>query len=195
MQRSYLRVGDKSSVGGTAIEGIPFVSHEGKALTFVGAHVSCPACKSTGQIVAKGPRLPVVMMGKMRAMEGDICQCNCSPAPVMIASQSSMFETIQGHELASMGYGPTGNLLADEPTGDHWIRFALNDAGSCEGLRCRAHFSDGSMQEGVFDSDNKVHFERPNASACQKLEVVHSEPQTDGVSVVGSLLSAMVGQT
>ncbi|WP_322044336.1 hypothetical protein [Paraburkholderia sp. J67] len=105
-----------------------------------------------------------------------------------------MYETIQGHELDSMGYSLTGNLLADEPTGDHWIRFALNDAGSCEGLRCRAHFSDGSMQEGVFGSDNKVHFERPNASACQKLEVVHSAPQTDGTSVMGSLLSAMAGQ-
>jgi hypothetical protein len=56
MERSYLKVGDKSSVGGTVIEGVPFSPHYGIELTFLGAQVICPACKSTGHIVRKGPR-------------------------------------------------------------------------------------------------------------------------------------------
>lgn len=194
MRRCYLKVGDKSSAGGTIIEGISFVSHEGIEITFVGAKVSCPACKSMGQIVATGPRLSVVMMGKMRALEGDLCQCRCSPLPTMIASQSSMYETFESHELTSMGYDATGNLLAASPTNGHWIRFQLTDAGSCEGLHCRAHFSDGSKQEGIFDSDNRVHFERPNASICQKLEIIHPEGERHGASITENLLSSIAGQ-
>jgi hypothetical protein len=92
-----------------------------------------------------------------------------------------------------MGYGPAGNYLADEPSSEHWIRFALKDAGCCEGLRCRAHFADGSVEDGVFDADSRVHFDRPNSSACQKVEVVLDGGQVNTGSVMGSILTAMVG--
>ena len=193
MRRSYLKIGDKSSAGGTVTEGIPDTTHFGTELTFVGAQVACPACKSVGNIVAKGPRLPGSMMGLEPALEGDVCVCKCSPPPVMLPSQSDMYETFESHDLASMGYGPTGNCLADEPASEHWIRFALKDAGSCEGLRCRAHFADGSVEEGVFDADSKVHFDRPNASTCQRVDVVLDGGQTSSQSVMGNILMAMVG--
>ncbi|PRZ45366.1 PAAR domain-containing protein [Paraburkholderia fungorum] len=195
MKRSYLKIGDKSSAGGTVVEGIPLMTHHGKELTFVGATVVCPACKSSGQIVAKGPRWPGNLMGKHAALEGDICSCKCYPPPVMIASQSDMTMSFESHELASMGFGPSGNSLSEDSVSDseHWIRFALSDKGSCEGLRCRAHFSDGSVEEGVFDSDNKILFSRPNATPCQKVDVVLGHNEDTGQSVMGSLLQAMVG--
>lgn len=195
MKRSYLKIGDKSSAGGTVVEGIPLMTHHGKELTFVGATVICPACKSDGHIVAKGPRWLGDLMGKHAALEGDICSCKCYPPPVMIASQSDMTMSFESHELASMGYGPSGKALSEEPASDsdHWIRFALSDKGSCEGLRCRAHFSDGSVEEGSFDSDNRVHFSRPNASPCQKVEVVINHNQDTSKSVMTNLLRAMVG--
>jgi len=195
MKRSYLKIGDKSSAGGTVVEGIPLMTHHGKELTFVGATVTCPACKSTGHIVAKGPRWPGDLMGKHAALEGDVCSCKCYPPPVMIASQSDMTMSFESHELASMGFGPSGNSLADEQQSDseYWIRFALNDKGSCEGLRCRAHFADGSVEEGVFDSENKILFPRTNATPCQKVDVVLAHNEDTGQSVMGSLLAAMVG--
>jgi len=101
--------------------------------------------------------------------------------------------SFDAHQLASMGFGPTRSSLADEPASEHWIRFSLKDAGSCEGLRCHAHFADGSVEEGSFDSDNKVHFDRPNASVCQKVDVVLAAGQTGGQSVMGNILMAMVG--
>ncbi|RKP45998.1 PAAR domain-containing protein [Trinickia fusca] len=193
MRRSYLKIGDKSSVGGTVAEGIPKTTHYGTELTFIGAQVVCPACKSVGHIAAKGPRRPGSMMGKEPALEGDICVCKCSSPPVMLPSQSNMYESFESHELASMGYGPAGNYLADEPAGEHWIRFSLSDAGSCEGLHCRAHFADGSVEEGVFDADNKVHFDRPNASACRRVDVVLDGGRTSGQSAMGNILMAMAG--
>lgn len=193
MRRNYLKVGDKSSAGGTVVDGVPQTTHHGTELTFLGAQVVCPACKSTGRIVQKGPRWPGTMMGKEPALEGDICVCKCDPPPVMISSQNTMYESFDSHALASMGYGPAGNYLADVPASEHWIRFAIKDAGSCEGLRCRAHFADGSVEEGVFDSANKVHFDRPNASPCQKVDVALSQNQTNAQSVMGNILMAMMG--
>jgi hypothetical protein len=37
MRRSYLKIGDKSSAGGTITEGIPNTIHFGTELTFIGA--------------------------------------------------------------------------------------------------------------------------------------------------------------
>lgn len=194
MRRSYLKVGDKSSAGGTVIEGIPLTTHHGTELTFLGAKVVCPACKSVGHIVPKGPRWSSdSMMGKDPALEDDICVCKCNPPPIMIASQLDMYESYGSHQLASMGFGPTGLALADEPLSKQWIGFTLADAGSCEGLRCRAHFADGSVEEGVFDADGKVRFGRSNASACQRVDVVLDSAQPSDQSVMGNILTAMMG--
>lgn len=93
MKRNYLKVGDKSTANGVVVEGIPFCSHEGTEITFVGAKVSCPSCHSIGHIVATGPRLPMKMMGKDRALEGDLCACKCDPQPTRVPSQSNMGES------------------------------------------------------------------------------------------------------
>ncbi|WP_082729790.1 PAAR domain-containing protein [Burkholderia sp. FL-7-2-10-S1-D7] len=193
MRRSYLKVGDKSSAGGTVIEGIPSCYHHGTELTYLGAQVVCPACQSTGRIVPKGPRWPNNMMGKEPALEGDLCVCKCYPNPVMLASQNSMFESFESQNLADMGFVASGLASAVESPSEHWIRFALKDAGSCEGLRCLAHFSDGTVEEGFFDSNNVAHFNRTNSSPCQKVEVkIGSSGQSQG-SVMNNILRAMVG--
>lgn len=192
MKRSYLKIGDKSSAGGTVVEGIPLMTHHGKEITFVGAAVTCPACKSTGQIVAKGPRWPGDLMGKHAALEGDVCACKCYPLPVMLASQSDMTMSFESHELAGMGFAANGSSLTEKEASEHWIKFKLDEKGSCDGLGCRAHFADGSVEHGTFDSENVVHFERPNSSPCQKVELVTDNEKPSG-SLIESLLSAMVG--
>ena len=191
MQRSYLKLGDKSSAGGTVIEGIPFFTDNGKEVTFVGATVVCPACKASGPIVARGPRWPGEIFGKRAALEGDVCACKCSPPPVMLASDLlGMTMAFESDELTSLGFDSSGKPL-DISSGQHWIRFVFNENGNCEGLRCRAHFFDGSIEEGVVDSENKVHFERSNALACRQVEVLLDTPQELGESVTGNLLRAM----
>ncbi|WP_233831976.1 PAAR domain-containing protein [Paraburkholderia sp. ZP32-5] len=112
MRRNYLLQGDKSSVGGVVIEGIDGMSNDGRLLAFIGAAVSCPACNTTGHIVAAGPRWPGNLMGKEAALDGDLCACHCSPQPTMVASNASMGQSFETGELAAMGCHPDGSLIA-----------------------------------------------------------------------------------
>jgi uncharacterized Zn-binding protein involved in type VI secretion len=111
MRRNYLQVGDKSSAGGIVIDEMEDCFNEDTALTFLGARVVCPACGTTGIIVPTGPRWPNNWMGKEMAMEEDLCACKCSPSPIMIASQDTLFDSFEVHELAAMGFEPTGRPL------------------------------------------------------------------------------------
>ena len=128
MKRNYLKVGDKSSAGGTAIDGIPGCTHSSGELTFIGGKVSCPACSSTGHIAPKGPRWPGTMMGKEPALEGDVCICKCSQPPAMIASQGDMFQTFESHALSSMGVG--SDVASDPAFATHLQRILIRDSST-----------------------------------------------------------------
>lgn len=157
MRRSYLKVGDRSSVGGTVVEGVPNTTHHGTELTFVGAQVTCPACKSVGRIVPKGPRWPGSMMGKEPALEGDICVCKCDPPPVMIASQSTMYESFESHQLSSMGFGSSGQPLEHEAkTHDQHFRIINSDGEPVEGLPYLLKSADGKTVQGTTLANGKT---------------------------------------
>ena len=102
--------------------------HEGTELTFVGARVICPACRSTGQIVPTGPRWPANFMGKQPALEGDLCACKCDPPPAMMASQTTMFESFDSHQLASMGFTADGRVTGADADEDLERYFEIVDA-------------------------------------------------------------------
>lgn len=114
MKRNYLRVGDQSTSGGVVVDAIPTMSCDGVGLTYVGAKVTCPACKRVGVIVAEGPRWPGNLMGHEAALEGDKVACGCSPLPTMIASQSEMFQSFESDALVRMGFSATGGPVALE---------------------------------------------------------------------------------
>jgi uncharacterized Zn-binding protein involved in type VI secretion len=118
MRRSYLLQGDKSSVDGVVTEGISGMSNNGVPLAFVGAAVSCPACNTTGHIVASGPRWPGDVMGKQAALDGDLCACHCLPQPTMIASNPTMGQSFETNELAAMGYHSDGSTIAAAATSE-----------------------------------------------------------------------------
>jgi uncharacterized Zn-binding protein involved in type VI secretion len=111
MKRFFLLVGDRSSAGGTILDAEPASTDHGARLAFVGAEVRCDACQSTGRIVARGPRRASAAMHKIAALDGDLCVCDCVPAPVMLASQDDMFESFNDDELASMGFTADGTPI------------------------------------------------------------------------------------
>ena len=190
MRRSRLRKGDRSSVGGVVNEGIPRMSHEGTELTFLGASVTCPACHSTGQIVPQGPRWSANFMGRQPALEGDLCACKCDPSPVMLASQTTMFESFDSHQLAGMGFASSGRPLDEKP---HWIKFALNEKGSCEGLRCAAHFEDGAIEHGTWEAKNNRGVERAQGSPCKRIGYGFFDQGKRYGSIIENLLSSLAG--
>ncbi|WP_071733850.1 PAAR domain-containing protein [Burkholderia ubonensis] len=178
MKRSYLLVGDKSTSGGVVTAGIPNTSINGQQMTHLGATVACPACKSVGHIVPVGPRWPDGWMGQKVALEGDKVACGCQPMPVMLASQSMMFEQYDGDGLSSMGFAPSLAALPIEQWS--YIAFKANDIGSLEGLRCVAHFDDGTTASGTFDHQNTVRFENPSGKVCQRVTVSADADESSG---------------
>lgn len=154
MRRYLLKVGDRSTTGGVVIEGVSSCTHHGTALTFVGARVACSACQSTGVIVAKGPRWPDHMMGKEQALDGDLCLCKCYPPPTMLASQNDSFHSFESHELAQMGYGPTGKSMTEQHRGKYDERVRVLDAQSRPVCSTPYHIRSayGAIHKGLTDS-------------------------------------------
>ena len=108
MRRALIKLGDKTTAGGTVIEGEPASKHHGTPLSYHGASIYCPACKQTGKACNVAPMRPMRFMGKQALLENDICLCGCQPPPRLIASQSSMHVSFDHEELARMGFGPAG---------------------------------------------------------------------------------------
>jgi uncharacterized Zn-binding protein involved in type VI secretion len=127
MRRYFLTQSDKSTAGGIVTEGDPSCTNHGTPLTFLGARVYCHACKSEGRISPRGPRRPFLLMGRDAALDGDLCVCNCTPTPVMLASQNTMWEEFEGSDLQSMGLDTNGTLIERTPKGDFDERVRIVD--------------------------------------------------------------------
>ncbi|RKP46859.1 PAAR domain-containing protein [Trinickia fusca] len=191
MQRCYLRKGDKSSVNGVVQEGIDGMTCDGAELTFLGAKVGCPACNSTGAIVAKGPRWPDDnFMGKRPALDGDICACGCSPQPVMHASQTRMFESYTSGELAAMGFADGGRPIVRTeasavPVAQPADTPAAVPASTFEGVQPFAYtgaFASGQVDElaarGVSEEDEGECFSQyeEDMEACNAARAMYQSP-------------------
>ena len=177
MKRAFLKKGDVSDCGGVVVEGLDTMFHNGTAITFLGAKVACPVCKTIGVIIGEGPRFDLDnLTGRRMALDKDRCGCKCSPLPYMIASQSTMTISVAAGQDTPTESAP---LTAEQAkSAPHWIAFHANDVGSLEGLKCEAAFDDGSTMNGTFDRENKVHFARENDSVCTGMKLAAAKPAT-----------------
>lgn len=81
MAGEIIRQGDKTSHGGTVIEGSPSDICHGKAIAFIGHKTACPQCKGNFPIVEGAPT--TTFYGKGVALAGMKTACGA----VLIASQ------------------------------------------------------------------------------------------------------------
>lgn len=81
MEKEIIRQGDRTSHGGTVLEGSPFDICEGKPIAFIGHKVSCPKCSGTHQIIEGAPA--TMFFGKGVALAGMKTSCGA----ILIASQ------------------------------------------------------------------------------------------------------------
>ncbi len=85
--RAYILKGDSTTVGGIVLDGLDDVSWNDRGLSYLGARVSCPVCKTIGLIAQDGERADEELTGKKPALDQDFCACKCSPFPRVRASQ------------------------------------------------------------------------------------------------------------
>ncbi|QBQ98229.1 PAAR domain-containing protein [Paraburkholderia pallida] len=114
MRRAILKKGDKTTAGGTVLEGIENCTHQGTPITFIGAKIWCPACNSMGVIGWKGPHHADTMMGKQKALEGDLCLCKCLSALLHLTPTGGTPSSLTGREMQRRQFR---RWLADIPAG------------------------------------------------------------------------------
>jgi uncharacterized Zn-binding protein involved in type VI secretion len=71
-----IRVGDRTSHGGSVLEGFTALTLHGKPVAGVGHRVSCPRC-SGSPVIAEG-RVPFSMMGVQVAVDGMKTSCGAT---------------------------------------------------------------------------------------------------------------------
>ncbi|CAD6530438.1 hypothetical protein LMG28727_02657 [Paraburkholderia kirstenboschensis] len=184
MRRYHLKQGDHSSAGGIVLEGEETCTHFGTAMTYLGAKVYCPTCKTVGVIAGKGPRLSDTMMGKEAALDGDICVCNCEPPPVMSASQNNSYQQVNPGALA---LSPLANESAWPHTAPSSMsshkysqRIFIADSVTGEPLRNRSFIVDveGEQRSGETDGDGYAEL-ATNSSQAFRIHIVFSSPKRE----------------
>ena len=66
----------------------------------------------------------------------------------------------------------TAPFIAPAPlAGSKWISFKIPAAERYTGWQCIAHFDDGSVLTGTFNSDNLATFANPSGSTCTRVEI------------------------
>ena len=77
MAGEIIRQGDKTTRGGTVIEGSPSDICHGKQIAYIGHKTSCPQCKGTYPIVEGAP--VTTLYGKGVALAGMKTACGAVP--------------------------------------------------------------------------------------------------------------------
>lgn len=102
--------GDRTTAGGTVhASRTTHLSVKGKRMAVEGDPVYCPACGQTGEIMCTGPRRGNTTNGKLHALNDDLCQCGCSPAPRLVNSETMWVER---HEVPHSGAPHTSRSAA-----------------------------------------------------------------------------------
>lgn len=158
MRRPILRLGDKTTSGGSVLEGIDKCTHRGIPKTFIGAKIWCPACNSVGVIGGRGPHRSATMMGKQQALDGDICICKCDPPPICLASQDSAFHAFDSHELAGTEFTTHSTPSASSVCNAYDEQFALKDATGkrLSDTYYTVRLPSGGLMHGITDSQGRT---------------------------------------
>lgn len=166
--RYYIREGDKTTAGGTVIEGSTADIVDDRGLAFEGYKVNCPACHSVGQIVCDGPRWAWSGAdGREAALSDDLCLCKCNPPPRLLASQTTM----SMHMDASPGMGMGGQFELP-----HDEQFLLRDKATGEVLanaRYQVRTGSGDVISGITDSSGRTQRISTNAAETLVFHLLH----------------------
>ena len=88
LRRYHIRDGAKTTAGGTVRASVTWYKIDGASVACEGDPIDCPACGTTGIIQCVTPRIPDRVNNKEIALSDDLCICQCSPAPTLIANQT-----------------------------------------------------------------------------------------------------------
>lgn len=94
LDRYFITLGAPTTAGGKVTSGSRFRTIDGAPLALAGDICWCPACLAEGVIVPDGPRLDETVDGRLAALHDDLCVCQCSPPPRLVAAQALACQSI-----------------------------------------------------------------------------------------------------
>lgn len=154
MKRYTLTLGAGTSTGGKVISASGFGSIHGVQIALEGDAIYCPACKSNGEILCIGPRIPESWGGKQVGLSGDLCQCGCPSPPRLNANQRVRYQSLDEPVAtpAASTATPFAHQLSNEEPDTLPIRFLHEHDGSpIAGQPYRLEFP-GKVVKGVTDA-------------------------------------------
>jgi hypothetical protein len=168
MRKATARDDDRTTTGGRVMGSSTGYADHGKKLALDGDVATCGNCKGIHRIFGTGKGISD--KGRNVVVDGDSVLCPCGKNRVIVGSNPGYFLTSNHGSAGASSVGNSSALVTSDS--GHWIKFVLRESVSCEGLRCAAHFTDGSVEYGVFDSDNTVRFDRIEGNACSRVELL-----------------------
>jgi len=177
--RYFVCAGDRTSAGGVVVEGSNSHVYAGRAASFHGARIECPACRSTGVLIGAGPRHDYSLPNGLQiAVEGDVCACRCRPRPVLVASQRFAGMEVGARAAAFGPVAGSGAAATDERGPGR--RFLVTDSETGEPLRQRRFIAriGAADQEGVTDVNGLASIDAPAGEAIE-LHVFFSSPRRE----------------
>jgi uncharacterized Zn-binding protein involved in type VI secretion len=120
MNRHHITLGASTTTGGKVITASSTMSINGATMALEGDSVFCVVCKSIGTIKCVEPRQPESFAGRAVALHGDICVCKCRVPPLLVANQTSRYQTMEEAsvrkaaqaEAKACGAGPSRELAS-----------------------------------------------------------------------------------
>ena len=95
MKRHHITLGARTTADGIVSSASSFVSIDGARIALEGDAISCHGCGATGTIQCTGPRTQERFNGRLVALEGDLCICNCATPPTLVPNQGSRYQTVE----------------------------------------------------------------------------------------------------
>jgi len=117
MKRYTITLGASTTAGGKVIVASANGSINGVKIALENDLIFCPACKSQGEIVCVGPRIPETWNGKQVALENDLCMCGCPVPPKLIANQSLRCQAIGDAPSSTNTAATAQSTSADRDSG------------------------------------------------------------------------------
>ncbi|WP_082493860.1 PAAR domain-containing protein [Massilia sp. Leaf139] len=132
VDRYFITLGAPTTAGGKVTSGSRFRTIDGVALAVVGDTCWCAACLSEGVIVPDGPRLDETIDGRLAALHDDLCLCQCSPPPRLVAAQRLACQSVDadwyaGQLAAARDAAALANAAALRPDDSGLLPIVLLD--------------------------------------------------------------------
>ncbi|MEW6346774.1 MAG: PAAR domain-containing protein [Pseudomonadota bacterium] len=179
--------GDETTTRGKVVAFSATVHDHGRKIALYDDEATCGNCEGLWKIFGTGEG--VREKGRVAVVDGDHVLCPCGQNRVIANADAGMFIHRDTGAASTRAHDPASAARTNGIAG-HWIGFRLTEPGSCEGLQCVAHFTDGSEANGTLDANNTVRFQRAsNGNACVRIELLTGgDPAVSG-SITDCILS------